>query len=96
MYTGAFWKATFERVASTFVQTYFGLWLAGDLIFNVFEFNWVTGLGPALGAAILSLVKAVLAAQGGNPGPSLANEAVVASPSTSRHSAPEGPAGGVA
>lgn len=83
-YTGAFWTATFERVLSTFVQAYLGLWLAGDVVFNVFEFNWVAGLGPALGAALLSLVKALLAAQTGNAGPSLANEVVV---NEARHAA---------
>lgn len=79
-YDGAFWKATFERVAATFVEAYFGLFLAGDVILNVFQFDWVTGLGPALGIALLSLVKALLAAQVGNNGPSLANEVAVETP----------------
>lgn len=76
-YTGAFWKATFERVLATFVEAYFGLYLAGDVILNVFDFNWVTGLGPALGIALLSLIKSLLAANVGGAGPSLANEVVV-------------------
>lgn len=72
--SASFWKATLERVISTFLQTYFGFWLFGDVIFDAFTFDWYTGLGPALGAAVLSLVKAILASRTGNPGPSFANE----------------------
>ena len=85
-YDGAFWKATFERVVFTFLQAYFGLWLGGDVIFNAFEFNWVLGLGPALGAAVLSLVKCLLAANTGNAGPSFANEVTLTD--SGRHAAP--------
>ena len=84
---GAFWLATAERVITTFLQTYLGLYLAGDVIFNAFEFNWYTALGPALGAAVISLIKCVLAAWVNHSGsPSLANEAVV---SSGRHAKPE-------
>lgn len=90
MYNSAFWKATAERAVFTFVQAYLGLWLAGDVIFNVFEFDWVTGLGPALGAAILAVVKGVLAANVGHTGsPSFANEAVV-DDTPPRHARPDG------
>lgn len=86
-YNAAFWVATFERVFFTFLQTYFGVYLTGDVVLNAFQFDWVFWLGPALGAAVLSLAKALLAAQVNHPGsPSLANEAAI---QTGRHSAPE-------
>lgn len=73
--TGAFWKATGERAVKTFLQAYFGVWLAGDVVLNVFEMDWTgDGLGIALGATVLSLATSLLSAAGGNPGPSIANE----------------------
>jgi r1t holin len=76
-YDGAFWKATMERALSTFVQAYLGLWLAGDVVLDVFTFDFATGLGPALGAALLSVVKGMIAANVGTAGPSFANEVVL-------------------
>lgn len=79
----AFWLATLERVVATFIQTYLGVYLAGDLAFNAIDFDWYTSLGPALGAALISLIKCVAAAWVNHSGsPSLANESVV---STGRH-----------
>ncbi len=74
IFTWSFWKATIERVLFTFLETYFGLFLFTAVAFNAFSFDWVLGLGPALGAAILALVKCLLASLGGNAGPSVANE----------------------
>jgi len=87
MFTVAFWKAAGERAVKTFLQTYFAVALAGDAVLNVFEFTWVgPELGIALGAALLSLVSSGLSSMGGNVGPSLANESVVAD--APRHAAP--------
>lgn len=73
--TGAFWKATGERAVKTFLQAYFGLWLAGDVVLNVFEMDWTgDALGISLGATVLSLATSVLSASAGNVGPSLVNE----------------------
>lgn len=75
MMTAAFWKATLERAVKTFLQAYLGIYLAGDVVLNVFEFTWVgPELGIALGATALSVVTSLLSGLGGNPGPSLANE----------------------
>lgn len=82
--TGAFWKATAERVLFTFLECYFGLFLFSAVTFNVFAFDWWVGLGPALGAAILTLVKCLLASLGGNAGPSVANETLTDYPRVGR------------
>jgi hypothetical protein len=85
MNTVAFWKASGERAVKTFLQTYFGIALAGDAVLNVFEFSWVgPELGIALGATILSLVTSLLSSGAGNPGPSLANETALHTPAHSR------------
>jgi hypothetical protein len=76
IWTWAFWKASIERVLFTFLECYFGIYLsiAVGATFDVFTFNWLLGLGPALGAAVLTLVKCLLCSLGGNPGPSAVNE----------------------
>jgi hypothetical protein len=75
MFTGAFWAAAAERAVKTFLQTYFGAWLAGDVVFNVFVFTWGgPELGIALGATLLSVVTSLLSTLAGNAGPSLASE----------------------
>lgn len=81
-WSGAFWEATAERVGATFLMSYFGMWLGGDIALDVFEFDWFLGLGPALASALLSLVKCILANNTGTAGPSLANETL-----TGRHRA---------
>lgn len=73
-----FWKATTERAVKTFLQTYFAIALAGDVVFNVFEFNWLgPELGISLGALILSVISSLISNMASPAGPSLANEAVV-------------------
>lgn len=76
IWTWSFWKATIERVLFTFLECYFGLFLFTTLStqLNVFIFDWWVSLGPSLGAALLALVKCLLASLGGNAGPSVANE----------------------
>jgi len=67
MWTVAFWKATAERVISTVVQTLIPTVAATrlDLI------DWVTTSWIVAGAGVLSLLKAIVAANVGNSGPSL-------------------------
>jgi uncharacterized integral membrane protein len=73
--SGAFWKASLERALKTFLQTYFAVFLVGDVTLNVFEWSWSgPELGIALGATALSFVTSLLSSLGGNSGPSLANE----------------------
>jgi len=74
IFAWSFWKATIERVLFTFLEAYFGLFLFSLVPLDPFTFDWILGLGPALGAAILTLVKCLLASLGGNAGPSVANE----------------------
>lgn len=86
IFTLSFWKATIERVLFTFLECYFGIFLFSAIDFNVFTWNWYLTLGPALGAAILSLVKCLLASLGGNAGPSVANETLTDYPRVGRTS----------
>ena len=67
MWTVVFWKATAERVVSTVVQTLIPTVAATrlDLI------DWVTTSWIVAGAGVLSLLKAIVAANVGNSGPSL-------------------------
>lgn len=84
IFTASFWKATIERILFTFLETYFGLFLFTAVAFNAATFDWILGLGPALGAAILTLVKCLLASLGGNAGPSVANETLTDYPRVGR------------
>lgn len=84
IFTWSFWKATIERVLFTFLEAYFGLFLFSVVPIDPFQFNWLLALGPALGAAILTLVKCLLASLGGNAGPSVANETLTDYPRVGR------------
>jgi hypothetical protein len=84
IWTLPFWKATAERIIFTFLECYFGLFLFSAVSLNVFAFDWFLGLGPALGAAVLTLVKCLLASLGGNAGPSVANETLTDYPRVGR------------
>lgn len=85
MLTTSFALASLERAAKTFLQTYFGFFLVGDAVLNVFEFTWGgPELGISLGAALLSVVTSLLSAGAGLPGPSLATETVVVDPTAPR------------
>lgn len=73
--TPSFWKATIERVVTTFVVCYIAIFVVDwALPIEFFNITWTTAFIPALGAAFLDLVKCLLASLGGNPGPSIANE----------------------
>lgn len=84
IFTWSFWKATIERVLFTFLECYFGLFLFSQITLDVFTWNWLYGLGPALGAAVLTLAKCLLSSLGGNPGPSVANETLTDFPRQGR------------
>jgi Putative lactococcus lactis phage r1t holin len=79
MYTLAFWKAAFERILASF---------AGGLLavmtldgFNLAQADWTTLLVGGGTAALVSLLKAIIAGATGNGSPSLNNaEELPASP----------------
>lgn len=58
MFTLKFWKEATERALKTFAQ--FILVLATATTFNVFEIDWKTNLGLALGGALLSYATSIV------------------------------------
>lgn len=82
--TGSFWKATIERVLTTFIVAYIAILLVSLFPAQIFNVTWYTALTPAAAAAILDLVKCIMASFGGNPGPSAANETLTDYPRIGR------------
>lgn len=72
MWTGAFWKAAFERAVKTFAQALLAVMTADG--FGLLDADWPARLGAAGMAAILSLLSSIGSAGVGNPGPSLSSE----------------------
>jgi len=60
MFTKEFWKETLERAVKTFAQ--FILVLGGAEAFNVFELDWQTNLGLALGGVLMSVATSIVSA----------------------------------
>lgn len=63
MFTLKFWKESTERALKTFAQ--FILVLGTANTFNVFEIDWKTNLGLALGGALLSYATSIVSANVG-------------------------------
>lgn len=62
MFTKQFWLETFERATKTGAQFVIGAWGLGDQIANVFEFDWMIGLGSFGGGFILSVLTSIASA----------------------------------
>lgn len=60
MFTVKFWKEATERALKTFAQFILVLGAAGT--FNVFEVDWATNLGLALGGALVSYATSIVSA----------------------------------
>lgn len=60
MFTVKFWKEATERALKTFAQFILVLGAAGT--FNVFEVDWTTNLGLALGGALVSYATSIVSA----------------------------------
>ncbi len=71
MYKIEFWKAAFERSVSTFFQTFLGVWLALGIT-TTSGLDWRAIFGAAGAAAVLSVLKSVVAGFDGG-GPSIGN-----------------------
>ena len=70
MFTKKFWIESTERALKTFAQFILVLGTAGS--FNVFNVDWATNLGLALGGALLSYATSIISAGVGTKGtPSL-------------------------
>lgn len=66
MFTIAFWKDATERALKTFAQ--FILVLGGAEAFNVFNADWYTTLGLALGGVVVSYATSIVSAGVGKKG----------------------------
>jgi len=78
MFTVAFWKATIERVVATFAVALISTIGVGAEVLDIRQIQWGQAFGIAGGAALLTLVKCIIAGTGvsGSKGsPSLVNEA---------------------
>lgn len=60
MFTKKFWAEATERAIKTFAQFILVLGTAGT--FNVFNIDWKTNLGLALGGALLSYATSIVSA----------------------------------
>jgi hypothetical protein len=60
MFKLQFWKDATERAVKTFAQ--FILVLGGAEAFNVFELDWQTNLGLALGGVLMSFATSIVSA----------------------------------
>jgi hypothetical protein len=78
MWSGAFWKAAFERAVKTFAQALVAVMTADG--FGLLDANWTARLSAAGMAAVLSLLASIGSAGVGNSGPSLASESVNPTP----------------
>jgi hypothetical protein len=74
MWTAEFWKATAERSIKTFAQAWAAVLVANGT--GILDTEWTAGLSVAGMAALLSVLTSVGSAGVGNPGPSLATEAL--------------------
>lgn len=59
MFSSTFWRDAAERSISTAAQAFAAV--VGVSAFDVLEFDWVTAGSISLGAALLSIVKALAA-----------------------------------
>lgn len=82
MFTAPFWRDAIERSISTAAQALLSVWGAGTL-FNLLTVDWAAAAGIASGAAALSILKALIAAQVGD------RQSASLLPATGRHASPE-------
>lgn len=74
MFTRVFWMETADRAVRTLAQTMLALWVVGDQMLNVFQFDWTNAAGIALGALVVSVANSLVAANmGPRKTPSLIN-----------------------
>jgi len=78
VFTAPFWKATFERAVKTLAQSLIAVLAVGHT--TILTVDWQQAMAVALTATALSVLTSIASSTGGNPGPSLASEELVAAP----------------
>ena len=69
MWSWLFWRAALERIVASFAGAI--LAVIGADFFDVIQADWVALLSVGAGAAVVSLLKALVAGSTGNGSPSL-------------------------
>lgn len=87
IWTAAFWKATAERVLSTAAQAAIAILTADG--FNLLNIRWQGVLATVGLAALLSLLKSLVANQATRTGPSLTLHEQVIPPETGQIKMPD-------
>lgn len=88
MWTTEFWKAVAERAVSTFAQTLMGVLGVGAT--SLLSVDWQAALSTAALAAVLSVLKSLIASKVGNGGPSFGPEQLTHEPEKhGRHERPD-------
>jgi hypothetical protein len=77
MFTLLFWRAAFERAIKSAAQFVILAYFGGDVLFNVFEADWLNMAGVALGAILLSILTSLSSAALTDGNPSLGNAEVL-------------------
>ena len=77
MWTLAFWKAATERALKSAAQFVLLAYFGGDVIFNVFQADFVNMFGVAAGALLMSYLTSLATAAATDGNPSLGNAEVI-------------------
>lgn len=62
IFTAEFWKQAAERAIKTAAQVVLLAWGGGDVVADLFAFDWRIGLGAAGGGFVLSILSSIISA----------------------------------
>jgi hypothetical protein len=78
MWTRKFWKATGERMIRGAAAAVGAVWLAGDIVFEAFNFHTWEQVGSlAVGGAFMSLIMALIGNVASGNGPAFTTDEAV-------------------
>jgi hypothetical protein len=68
IYHRAFWVEALERAVKTAAQVPLTVWVAGDVVMDVFQTDWSQVAGLALGGFLFSILTSIVSAPVGPQG----------------------------